>query len=239
MNPSIKIGVMGDHAHIEGGIHFHGDRIYQIAQPQPVDQATLLQSLEMLEKMPLDTVPDPAPPPQCSRIVYSHNPLFVGREHDLKSLARTLKGGKTAAIGQIAAATGMGGIGKTHLASEFLQRYGQYFAGGAYWLSFADPQAVPAEIVACGEPGEEGLEFGTRIKLVLSRWQSAMPRLLVFDNCEDEELLTQWRPRTGACRVLVTSRRQSWDASLGVDALVLGTLSRDESIDLLRGFIRR
>ncbi len=43
----------------------------------------------------------------------------------------------------------MGGIGKTQLACEFVHRYGQFLAGGVFWVSFADPAAVPAEIVAC------------------------------------------------------------------------------------------
>ncbi|MEZ4659844.1 MAG: hypothetical protein R2911_19995 [Caldilineaceae bacterium] len=36
--------------------------------------------------------------------------------------------------------------------------------------------------------------------------------LLVFDNCEDPALLAQWRPTSGGCCVLVTSRRGRWPA---------------------------
>jgi hypothetical protein len=93
---------------------------------------------------------------------------------------------------------------------------------------------VPAEVAACGRPGEEGFKLETQIRRVLSAWQSELPRLLVFDNCEDETLLTKWRPPTGASRVLVTSRRQRWDPSLSVDALPLGVLDRQESISLIR-----
>jgi hypothetical protein len=60
--------------------------------------------------------------------------------------------------------------------------------------------------------------------------------LLVFDNCEDEALLYEWRPRSGGCRVLLTSRRAQWDLALGVRTYALGVLPRGESIDLLRGF---
>ena len=52
------------------------------------------------------------------------------------------------------------------------------------------------------------LSFEDQVREVMSAWQSALPRLLVFDNCEDEALLAQWRPPTGGCRVLVTSRRE-------------------------------
>jgi hypothetical protein len=173
----------------------------------------------------------------------SRNPLFVGRERDLRNLAKTLKGGKAIAIGRIetAATTGLGGIGKTQLASEFVHRYGQFFGGGVFWLSFADPKAVPAEIAACGGTGAMELRpnFGElsledQVRLVMAAWQESMPRLLVFDNCEDPDLLSLWRPTSGGCRVLVTSRRADWEATLGVQTLPLDVLNRSESIALLR-----
>jgi tetratricopeptide (TPR) repeat protein len=173
----------------------------------------------------------------------SRNPLFVGRADDLQRLAAALTGGETVAIGQIAAATGLGGIGKTNLATEFVHRYGHYFAGGVFWLSFADPANIPAEVAACGGagglnlPGITGLELPDQVRRVLQEWQSPLPRLLVFDNCEDAALLAQWRPPTGGCRVLVTSRRAGWDAALGVQALPLDVLPRAESIALLRKFV--
>jgi hypothetical protein len=162
----------------------------------------------------------------------ARNALFVGREEDLKALASALKAGETAAVGQVATVTGLGGIGKTQLASEFVHRYGQYFTGGVFWLSFADPAAVPAEIATCGGAGGMKLRnnFGSlpleeQVRLVAAEWQGPLPRLLVFDNCEDEVLLARWRPRTGGCRVLVTSRRETWSPHLGVHGVSLGVLS--------------
>lgn len=58
--------------------------------------------------IPMLSIPAPAPLPRGSRMPLSHNPLFVGREDELRELARVLKVGDTAAIGQIAAATGLG-----------------------------------------------------------------------------------------------------------------------------------
>lgn len=196
-----------------------------------------------LKGLPLDEIPGPGPLPAGSCMPLSVNPLFIGRDDDLRALARQLKAGETSAIGQveIAAATGMGGIGKTQLAAEFVHRYGRYFAGGVFWLSFADPAGVPSEVAASGRglnlsPSFDDLPLDQQVRLVEDAWKRPIPRLLVFDNCEDPGLLARWRPNHGGARVLVTSRRSHWDRSLGVKTVALGTLKRSDSIKLLHSF---
>jgi tetratricopeptide (TPR) repeat protein len=193
--------------------------------------------------LPETKLPDVGPLPRGSRMPFSRNPLFVGREEDLRTLARQLRAGETSAVGQveIAAASGLGGIGKTQLASEFVHRYGRYFPGGVFWMSFADPAAVPAEVAACGRnldlhPSYDALPLDQQVRLMEKIWMREIPRLLVFDNCEDEALLDRWRPRSGGARVLVTSRRPRWARSLGVRPVPLTTLPRAVSIELLRRF---
>ena len=166
------------------------------------------------------------------------NALFVGREDALRALASALKAGGTAAVGQSAAVTGLGGIGKSQLASEFVYRYGQYFAGGVFWLSCADTDAIPAEIATSGQQLGLHADFASlpldaQVSLVASAWHSNIPRLLVLDNCEVEAVLEAWLPRGGGCRVLVTSRRHDWRADLAVHAVSLDVLSRGESVALL------
>jgi hypothetical protein len=188
MKPLSQIGVIGDYAHIEGGIHF---RNYNIPLPPKIAPEELNRALNKLESLPTDQIPEISTLPSSSRMPFIPNYLFVGRQQDLIQIAKALKGGQTVAIGQIVAATGMGGIGKTQLACEFVHRYGQYFAGGVYWLNFESSKAVPAKVAACCRPGEEGLDLQTQIRLVLSTWRSALPRLLVFDNCEEAGLLAK------------------------------------------------
>ncbi|HEY0602926.1 MAG TPA: FxSxx-COOH system tetratricopeptide repeat protein [Herpetosiphonaceae bacterium] len=177
-------------------------------------------------------------------MLLSHNPLFVGRELALRQLADALRVG-CEAVGrlEIAAVTGLGGIGKTQLACEFVHRYGQFFTGGVLWLSFADPAAIPAEVAACGGVDTMHLspEFGMlsldeQVRRVSRAWEAPVARLLVFDNCEDVALLDRWRPKHGGCRVLITSRRHYWDPALGVRQLPLDVLPRHESQALLRTF---
>lgn len=174
----------------------------------------------------------------------SRNPLFVGRVGDLRRIATALDVGQAPAPGRTIAATGMGGLGKTCLAVEFVHRYGRQFAGGVYWLSFANADDVALQVAACGGPGFMELRTGfddlpleQQLALVVSDWQSDALRLLVFDNCEDEALLVKWRPPSGGCRVLVTARRSSWDPTLGVQALSVDVLSRGESLQLLTRYV--
>jgi tetratricopeptide (TPR) repeat protein len=214
----------------------HGIRtVVQELTGRPVDSPVTSEPT-----FPLDALPTPAPLPPGSRMPLARNPLFVGREVDLLRLARALRSGGTAAIGpQAAVATGLGGIGKTQLACEFVHHYGQFFAGGVFWLSCAEPDAIAAEVAACGEglpmpAGFASLSLNEQVQLVQRAWQEPLPRLLVFDNCEAEGLLAQWRPPHGGCRVLLTSRRLQWDAALGVQVLPLNVLARPESLALLR-----
>jgi tetratricopeptide (TPR) repeat protein len=206
--------------------------------------ATLERARETLASMPTGFIPSLASLPPGSRMPYGPNPLFTGHEKDTLKIATMLAGGETTVIAPTVAATGLGGIGKTQLASEFVHRYGQFFSGGVFWINFATPDAVETEVAQCGgpthldlEPGFEQLPLPAQVDLVLAAWDSPLPRLLVFDNCEDEALLTRWKRPTGGARIIVTSRRAEWSPTLGVGLCPLGVLQRDESITLLQRYL--
>ncbi len=195
---------------------------------------------ELLAALPVDRLPPGGVLPAGSRMLLERNPRFVGRQEQLKLLAVELKRGEADPANGAMAIVGLGGVGKTQLACEFAHRFGRFFEGGVFWLSCADPQAIAAEVAACGEI--EGLSarvhfrelpLAEQVQLVLAEWQKPIPRLLIFDNCEAPELLERWRPR-GGCRLLLTSRRADWDSTLGIPTLALDVLRRTESMALLR-----
>ncbi|MCB8984909.1 MAG: tetratricopeptide repeat protein [Ardenticatenaceae bacterium] len=185
---------------------------------------------------------EPGPLPTLSTMPYQRNVDFTGRRESLLFLAGHLlprpDGGES--FTRTVAITGMGGLGKTQLAVEFCYRYGRYFPGGVFWLGFADPENVVSEVVAIG--GERGmglyrdadnLTLTDRVGRIRKAWQEPIPRLLIFDNCEDEGLLAQWAPVTGGCRVLLTSLRANWSRELQVVERPLPVLDPSESIDFL------
>ena len=214
-------------------------KIIHLPPPQAIDLAA---AERRLRELPVDGIPALATLPFGSSVTFRPNPLFCGREAELKELAAAFKHGMDHGAPAVAI-SGIGGLGKSQLAVEFAHRYGQYFVGGVYWVSFAEAGAIPAEIAnACaGLPdlplGFQELDAQTQLGMILGAWRNDLPRLLVFDNCEDEILLEQWRPATGAAHVLLTSRRGEFAASLGVKVLALETLPRADSVELLQKFL--
>jgi tetratricopeptide (TPR) repeat protein len=208
---------------------------------KPIAPRAPVKAQVQFHHLPENEIPKPGLLPPGSYMPFYRNSLFVGREDDLRVIARILKTGETAAVGQIAVVTGLEGVGKTQLASEFVHRYGRFFAGGVFWMSFAEESAVSGKVASSGRglglhPDYDNLPLERQVRLVEEAWESPLPRLLVFDNCEDPSLLDRWRPRHGGSRVLVMSRRSQWDTALGFRALALGRFMGPEGIQLLRRF---
>jgi hypothetical protein len=166
--------------------------------------------------------------------VQPRNDMFVGREKTLSELADRLSGDHALVI-----LTGCGGLGKTQTAIELAHRYQDRFPGGVFWLSCAQPDLIGSEIAACGSagrltlPGYDELPQPDKVSLVLGQWQQPIARLLIFDNAEEADILKQWRPATGGCRVLVTARNAEWPRTLTPHIHALPTLERADSLSLL------
>lgn len=238
---------IADNVYTEGGDFIGRDQYvsitYAVTPPDQVEPVSLEDAAARLAELPLDTPPEISSLPPGSRLPFDPNPHFVGRTDTLTSLAKALKGEPTSTTGQRVALTGGGGIGKTQLAVEFAHRYGKYFAGGVYWISMADPASVETELTLCGQRGMPGLasdfawlDHTAKMQAVQAAWESPLPRLLIFDNCENPDLLAKYLPKTGASRVLVTSRRQNWPSSLIQTLLSVEVLERAESLALLGRF---
>ena len=161
----------------DGEVNFKSTIIKAFANATPAEVAAseLAAAEKRLLTLPLDGIPPVTALPAGSLMPLAPNPLFVGREADLMSLAQALVSGGTAAISQIAAATGLGGIGKTQLAAEFAHRYGSFFLGGVFWLGFADAGAIPGEVARCGaglglRDDFEQLPLEQQVQLVAAAW---------------------------------------------------------------------
>ncbi len=206
-----------------------GDSIWNTIQIQPLPKSGVLA--------------EPGPLPPNSLVPHHRNFDFVGREALLLGLSEFVLPLSDAdhIVNTAAVISGMGGIGKTQLAVEFCYRYGRYFPGGVFWLSFAEPDSIAEEIAATG--GERGLglfrdsdhlSLDEQVARVQKSWQKPLPRLLIFDNCESPTLLKHWLPVSVGCRVLITSRRSLWPRELDLTSFDLAPLSVEESVTLMR-----
>jgi glycogen operon protein len=210
-----------------------GDRI----RPAPDDAGSAAQ--QQLNLLPIDHVPAPKPP-AISNYLPDSNRRMLGRDADLRALAALLRADAADAVVTVAL-VGIAGVGKTQLATEIVRRYGQFFAGGVFWIVCSDPAVIAAQVAECGGAGAMALQpdfhtlpLDAQVRAVRSAWEGPVPRLLIFDNCEQDALLNVWRPRFGGSRVVLTSRRSAWSPELGVQVYKVGVLDRSVSIRLLQ-----
>ncbi|MFG1606001.1 FxSxx-COOH system tetratricopeptide repeat protein [Actinoplanes sp. NPDC049265] len=160
---------------------------------------------------------------------------FTGREDLLAALDRRLRRRQvTAVLPQ--ALHGMGGVGKSQIATEYAYRHRADF--DVVWFV---PAEQPSQILrALSELGKRlnvdvSQDANTAVREVKRALQAGTPYanwLLIFDNAETIETVREYLPQGGTGKVLVTSRNEEWTSL--ADALEIGAFSRGESIALLR-----
>ncbi|HKZ70065.1 MAG TPA: tetratricopeptide repeat protein, partial [Anaerolineales bacterium] len=171
-----------------------------------------------------------------SRLPYARNPGFVGRADTLSQLAERLNTDKALVI-----LAGPTGIGKTQIAVEFAYRCAAQFPGGIFWLRCSHRDLIPSEVAACGSDGRatapnyETLSQAEKIGLVVSAWHKPTPRLLILDDVDDREIVAEWKPETGGCRVLILTTHLEWTGPLQSRVMTLPPLDPGSSLQLLAG----
>lgn len=146
------------------------------------------------------------PPPRIAGL--------VGRDEDLARLHQALEERTVTAITHNPAAiSGMGGVGKTTLASEYVHRFGQSYAG-CWWCPAETRSSIAASLASLGihlGAADEtvGIERAARLALRdLSDREETW--LLVYDNVARPADIVDFVP-SGRTRALVTSRYVDWN----------------------------
>lgn len=160
---------------------------------------------------------------------------FTGREEMLDALDRQLRRDRvTAVLPQ--ALHGMGGVGKSQIATEYAYRHRADF--DVVWFVPAEqPSLILRALTELGAKLDLDLgpDASSAVRAVQQALQAGTPYpnwLLIFDNAETIETVRPYLPHGGTGKVLVTSRNDDW-ADVA-DTLEIGVFSRDESIALLR-----
>jgi class 3 adenylate cyclase len=164
----------------------------------------------------LDTDPGNLPAPATS---------FIGRESEVAEVIEALHQHRLVTL------TGVGGVGKTRLATEVAARLADEYPDGVWFFELAavaDPAAVPDAVAAVlGITQQPGKSVAESVAAALE----GRVRLLVFDNCEHvrdaaADLVEAILAQSATVRIVATSREgpgvadeQLWLVpSLDVDA---------------------
>ncbi|SCL28499.1 Tetratricopeptide repeat-containing protein [Micromonospora nigra] len=198
------------------------------------DRSVGIEGAGLSSSMPEDATA-PARIPAVWGDIPLRNAHFTGRRELLADLHQQVRGGTTALLPH--ALHGMGGVGKSQLAVEYVHRHrGDYDL--IWWIpaerstqinaSFVELAArlnlttAEADIGSARAAVHEALRLGRPYP----RW------LLIFDNAESPESLRPFLPSGGSGDIIITSRNPQW--ATVARTLEVDVFSRAESVELLR-----
>ena len=178
--------------------------------------------------------------------VPSRNRCFCGRDRELEAIVAQLKNTPNGCIHS--AICGLGGVGKTSLAVEFLWRNDKEYPGGIFWISGENNNLFQRTV---GEMARQIGTFENDFDKSLSRtldWLGKRDDLwcLVVDNLDELEMSTEMRKLlTGHWKymarghIIITTRREVSEIGeeTGIDeqcCIDLKCLTEEEGIQFLR-----
>ncbi|MBE9070734.1 tetratricopeptide repeat protein, partial [Leptolyngbya cf. ectocarpi LEGE 11479] len=158
---------------------------------------------------------------------------FVGRRSELQMLQSKLRDAEQVVFVAVA---GMGGIGKTALAQQYVRESRDLYPGGRWYFNIRDTSLTNQLLAAAkifGWSVPENTSIDSQVQWCYDQWVSVFPgrKLLVLDNVTTYNDIRPFLPRTQEdFRVLMTSRQRFGKP---VDRLDLGVLPLDEALSLL------
>jgi MinD-like ATPase involved in chromosome partitioning or flagellar assembly/tetratricopeptide (TPR) repeat protein len=201
--------------------------------------AAVLRALDRSARpreLPDDDAPAPRFPGTLPRVwnVPPRNPNFTGRSSGLDRIRAELGGGMTIVLPRPQTLFGLGGVGKTQIALEYVHRFmGDYDL--IWWISSEQTELITSSLAELA--GRLGLPVGEDIAAAaaeaLDHLRHTPPGerwLLVFDNADDPAAVRPFLPGPQG-HVLLTSRNQNW-SQIG-NALEVDVFEREESIEHL------
>ena len=166
---------------------------------------------EALPEQAVATLLSPGTAPLWN-VPHRRNPFFTGRKDVLMRLHDTLAAGRTAALLQAQAISGLGGIGKTQIAIEYAYRYRSDYQA-VFWAradsgeALVSDQAAIADLLHLPEVNEQ--DHGRAVEVV-RRWLNEYTGwLLILDNADDVEMVSEFLPTEGKGHVVLTTRAQA------------------------------
>ena len=163
-------------------------------------------------------------------VLYNRNPFFTGRQELLRLIEESLQDGPTSSC----VLCGLGGIGKTQLAVEYAHRHRERY-GAVFWVRAASRETLIADYLFMAEllhlVGRQGQDQMLMVAMVKGWLTHHDGWLLILDNADDLELLSDFLPAGGKGHTLLTTRAQAIGAL--ARKVAVEELDIDESMQLL------
>jgi tetratricopeptide (TPR) repeat protein len=155
---------------------------------------------------------------------------FTGRTAMLAEIRSVLSGRDRPLL----ALVGLGGVGKTQLAVEYVHRWATEY-DMVWWVPAEQPSQAIASLASLGDQLgiNPSIDMRQTVRGVLTALEASRLRwLLVYDNADQPNDLDALLPAAGG-HVIVTSRNAGW-APVAEASLRVNVFSREESIGFLR-----
>ncbi len=189
--------------------------------------------------------------------------IFVGRESALEELHRLLQGSDLVVITE---ENNEGGVGKTELAIQYCQQYGNHYTGGTCWFPFTSISDMVASLInltAFNFPNfnisPSLTNYSMQTDLCWKQWLKTQSLrngsvLVIFDSINSLKDVEDYLPlKSTSFKVLISTRnRQSinnlpcvslgdlpFEASLELLLSLTEITEQDEDFQILRKFIER
>jgi len=184
--------------------------------------------------VPVDAskLPNVKPLPHNSRMPYaSLENFFIGRISDLWNIHGLLSQKQNRENKRLCILTGMGGLGKTQLAVEYVHRFANQYAG-IYWID--SQEGILSSMIVqiqrfAGFQVDSSLPTTDQLLQVWLNLASMGNILIVLDNFPENQSLRLWLPTISSISMLVTTRRQD----LNYGKLCLREMSKEEGLELI------
>lgn len=155
----------------------------------------------------------------------------IGIEEMLKKVRGQFTHGSRTNIGQTASFQGMGGLGKTQLAVEYADRYGQEYPNGVIWIhADQDIDAQLTEIAVVAKWVAPESEHKVKLDVAKHRLKSYSECLIIFDNIEKLEDIEPYLPEPNATPHLLATSRHDLP---NFNPVELNLLSSEQAVKLL------
>jgi tetratricopeptide (TPR) repeat protein len=167
--------------------------------------------------------------PNIWNVPFPRNLFFIGREDLLAQLHAQLHKGRTAALSQ--AISGLGGVGKTQLAVEYVYRYYRDYQA-ILWAHAESTESLISSYTEIATllklPVKDSQEQTVIIQAVKVWLQNHRDWLLILDNADELDILSAFLPPRLGGHVIITTRA----AALGRFArrLLVETFSQEQGV---------